>query len=118
MKKIKYLLYFLLFIICSVVIGEFVKKRRLNLLSQNTNQIIAKYGDFTVMRNRGPVTFFTYKLKNEVFTIDVNGKYDFLQKGDTVIVKYSIEDPSVATVVEFCYMKNHKGKDYCDCKSE
>ena len=40
---------------------------------------------------------------------------DFLKKGDTVLIKYSIEDPSVAEVIDFCYMKKHKGKAYCDC---
>lgn len=36
------------------------------------------------------------------------GKYDFLQKEDTVLIKYSVEDPSVAEIVNVFYMQKYK----------
>lgn len=41
------------------------------------------------------------------------GKFDFLQKGDTVLIKYSNSDPSVVEIIDPCYMKKYKGNNYC-----
>jgi hypothetical protein len=33
--------------------------------------------------------------------------------GETLSIKYSLEDPSVAEVIDPCYMQKHKDKPYC-----
>lgn len=80
MKRIKSLLYFIVFVGCCLFVGQYIKKRHENLLTKNTYQTLAIYENNLVMRNRGPVSFFNYKVKKIVFTIDINGKYDFLKK--------------------------------------
>lgn len=91
-----------------------MKNRRQYLLSENTKNSTAIFDGCIVMKNRGSVSFFVFENVNEKIVLDINGSYTFLQKGDTVLIKYSIKDPNVAEVIDFCYMKKHKGKSYCE----
>jgi hypothetical protein len=110
MFKIKNLIYIIVFVMISIGVGEFLKNRSKKLLSKNTKTSIAKFHNVVTMVNRGPVSFFEFEHSNEIIIIDINGSYPFLKKGDTVLIKYSQEDPTVAEVIDFCYMKKHKGK--------
>jgi len=94
----------------SIAVSEFLKNRSKKLLSKNTIISIAKFQNVVTMRNRGPVSYFEFKHFNEKIIVDVNGLYPFLKQGDTVLIKYSREDPTVAKVIDFCYMKKYKGK--------
>lgn len=109
----KYIVYVFLFFSIGFGVNYIIDKRYERLMSKNTKQALAIYDDLIIMRNRGPVSFFIFKEKTDNILIDINGEYNFLQKGDTVLIKYSIEDPTVAEVIDFCYMKKHKGKSYC-----
>lgn len=87
-------------------------------MSKNTKKSIAFFDGYTVFRNVGPQSFFNFYVQRTKYKIEKHGRFNFLQKGDTVLIEYSIEDPSVGKVIDFCYMKKHKGKDYCNCLDE
>jgi hypothetical protein len=110
MFKNKPLFSFILFVMISITVGEFFKNRSKKLLSTNTNTSIAKFQNVVKMVNRGSVSYFEFEHSNEKIIVDVNGLYPFLNKGDTVLIKYSLEDPSIAEIIDFCYMQKHKGK--------
>lgn len=75
---------------------------------------LAIYDSYTVVRNTGPISYFYFKIKkDEKILLEEIGRYDFLQKEDTVLIKYSLEDPSIGEVIDPCYMQKHKGKPYC-----
>jgi hypothetical protein len=84
-------------------------------MSKNTKQTIAIYDSYTTVRITGPISYFYFEHNHRKILLEELGKYDFLKKGDTVLIKYSLEDPSIAEVIDFCYMKKHKGKTYCKC---
>lgn len=64
-KNIKYRIYFLVFVTLSIVIGEYVKNRRLTLLSRNPKKTLAIYDSYTVVRNTGPISYFYFKIKKD-----------------------------------------------------
>ena len=105
----------ILFLSTAISIGYYNKNKRQSLLANNTKISFAIYDGNTVVRNSGTISYFYLKLKNRIILIEELGKYGFLSKGDTVLVKYSLEKPDVAKVIDFCYMKKHKGKEYCNC---
>jgi hypothetical protein len=118
-KNKKYLLYIVVFFTIGFILNYFLDKRYDNLISKNTKKTIAIYDGYEVGYNSGPVSYFYFRSKNNnMELLDLYGKYNFLQKGDTVLIIYSKEDPSVGKVIDFCYMKKHKGKEYCNCLDE
>ena len=58
----------------------------------------------------GKVIVIYFNVKNYSYSIIESDNNDFIQKGDTVLVKYLVGDPSIAKVIDFCYMQKHKGK--------
>lgn len=54
--------------------------------------------------------FFKYKVKNKNYTFNENGDFSSMKIGDTLLIKYSLKDPSIARVVDKCYMQKYKGK--------
>jgi hypothetical protein len=53
---------------------------------------------------------FEFKIKNKKYTFNDSGDYTFLKIGDSVLIEYSLKDPSVARVIDKCYMQKYKGK--------
>lgn len=104
---------FILFLLVSIIIGFYNQNRREKLLKFNTKETHAIYDGFAIVKNTGPESYFYFKVNDQKILTFELGKYEFLQKGDTVLIKYSLEDPSVAEVIDFCYMRKHKGKAYC-----
>jgi hypothetical protein len=107
--------HFIILIIVFIIIGNSVfylfdkfKERKLN----NEKSLIAKgVVDRRIKSGSGgKVIVVFYKVKNQSYSIIENDIYDFIEKGDTVLVKYSDDDPSISKVLNFCYMQKYKGK--------
>ena len=116
MKNKDFIIKVVIVIIIGNLVGfliEFYKKNKLNGYSKNvtgiyTNLIYSAY-------SKKMYVYKYYVNSKQLKLISPNGN-DQLEKGDTVLIKYSIEDPNVGKVIDFCYMQKHKGKAYCDCK--
>ena len=54
--------------------------------------------------------FFKYKVKNKNYIFNENRDFSSMKIGDTLLIKYSLKNPSVARVVDKCYMQKYKGK--------
>lgn len=85
-----------------------MKNRRLQLLSSNTMESIAIFQERYVSKNGGPISVFTFKIENNTIKSEVYKKFEHLQKGDTVLIKYSIQAPSIIEVLDKYYMKKYK----------
>lgn len=113
MKNKKLIITITILVILGLIVNYYLDKRNERLMSKNTDTTIGVYDGFIVVRNTGPKSYFYYFIKDKKMLTSEPGKFNFLQKGDTVLIKYSIEDPSVAEVIDYCYMQKHKGKSYC-----
>lgn len=51
---------------------------------------------------------FEYKVKGKFFRTEEIGDFSFLQIGDSVLIKYAVNDPSVARVLDKYYMQKYK----------
>ena len=85
-----------------------MKKRRTRLLSENTQESIAILKERFISKNSGPITVFSIQLKDKIIEVDINKKFEHLNIGDTVLLKYSKVDPSVGVVINPCYMRKYK----------
>lgn len=82
--------------------------RRNKIKMENTIITEAFYIDNVHIKNNGPISSYYYSVENKRYE---NGFYDtdkFLQKGDTILIKYSKEDPSLSEVVDKYYMQKYK----------
>jgi hypothetical protein len=50
---------------------------------------------------------FKYTYGNKKYTFTESQSFSFLNLGDTVKIKYSVKDPSVAKVIDKYFMKKH-----------
>jgi len=116
--KIKDLIHLILFVTIlfgGVFIRDLYYKSKLEE-NKNTIAIIDKKSKEYLGNYR---LYFKYRVfKRNIISDDISEQKFFnqLNIGDTILIKYSIEDPSISKVVDFCYMKKHRGKDYCDCE--
>lgn len=102
---------------CFFLIGipiRLILNEKYNYIMSDTRKGKVVFEERFISKNSGLCSVYTYSNNKKIMIY--GGCGDFLKKGDTVLVKYSIEDPSVAEVIDFCYMKKHKGKVYCDCE--
>ena len=100
----------LLFILGVVLVRFILDKRSEKLLenSSNTLNIFAYYQGSSFVRSSGWTSGFKYELNGREYYLGTRGKINFLEKGDTVLIEYSIKDPSVAKVVDLYYMEKYK----------
>ena len=112
LKRKTEIISIIIFFILAFILNYFVQKRNHELISRNTLETYAFYDSYTVVKNTGPISYFNFQVKGQKILFYELGKYDFLKKGDTVLIKYSAEDPNIAEVIDFCYMQKYKGK--CD----
>ena len=108
MTNINKIVLFILFVGISIIIGFYTKSKKERMLSLATLKTVAIYKETIVHYNTGPTSYFLYKANNVGYILNQYGKFDFLQKGDTVLIEYSKEDPSVARVIDFKYMQKFK----------
>ena len=100
----------MIFITIGTTIGVFYENKKKKLLSTNTK---VTHGYLTkrinVARSCNESYYYYYiKIISLKFEIWECGLKPFLEIGDTVLIKYSLEDPSVAKVIDFKFMKKFK----------
>jgi hypothetical protein len=77
------------------------------MMAGPTSKTYAKYSSYTVFARGGPQSYFIFYVSKVKYEFSVSGRYNFLTKGDTVLIKYAISDPNYAKVIDFHY-KNRK----------
>ena len=91
----------------ALLYGMLREDRRMKLF-QNTE---VTYG-FLIEEHHGSANFrygkFYFFVKNKRFDIKEWHYFTELSKGDTVLIEYAIEDPSVARVKDKYYMQKYK----------
>lgn len=53
---------------------------------------------------------YRYSVSGKEYKYDESRNFNSLKVGDTILIKYSVEDPSVARVVEKYYMKKYRDR--------
>jgi hypothetical protein len=101
-------------IVGGLIYNNYADKRWNRLMSKNTNKTFAYVTGYSHLYRGGTVLDFKYYVNGKKHESFISFKDKTLKKNDTILIKYSIEDPSVVKVIDFCYMKKHKGKEYCD----
>ncbi|WP_417265161.1 hypothetical protein [Brumimicrobium sp.] len=104
----RFIILILIFIIIGTTIGVFYENKKKKLLSTNTK---VTHGYLTKRINVARScneSYYYYYIKNNKFEIWECGLKPFLEIGDTVLIKYSLEAPSVAKVIDFKFMKKFK----------
>lgn len=103
---------FILFFLLIVIIDNSKKTNRLQKLKV-TKQNWGIYKGEVIGVGITGFNFEHYNEKGQQFTLIDKTYFWYLKEGDTVLLKYSIEDPSIGEVIDPCYMQKHKGKSYC-----
>lgn len=112
MDKTKLMLIVLPFLIVFALISSGIKSNyRKRMLKGETKETIAVFSGSSNPAKGTPSSSFSF---------DVNGKQHksfsdeqglgFLKYGDSVQIRYSVEDPDIIKVLDACYLKKHKGK--------
>ncbi len=58
-----------------------------------------------VSKNSGSISVYSFDKNGEKEEVLISGKSSLINMGDTILIKYSREDPSLAEVIDFSYMK-------------
>ncbi len=93
-------------VLIAIVVNIYIDKKRNKLLEKSIDikgVLIEKYSE-----GKNKTGTFEFKLKNNKIKFDFIGDFSFLQVGDTVLIQYAIEDPSVARVKDRYYMRKYK----------
>jgi len=109
-KTLKYVIYISIFFCVGFGINFLLDYRQSYLLLKNTKITFALYHKSFISVGSGKRSVFQFNLKGKKVFFIIMAKYDFLQKGDTVQIMYSVEDPEIVEVIDYCYMKKYKGK--------
>ncbi len=104
-SKKKIIIVLILFVLAFIGAIYFQFKREEQLKrTQNSTAIIIKKGR-TV---RGGATVY-FEVNSKRLEAKIwGGDYDFLNIGDTILIKYAIEDPTLVEVIDKYYMQKYK----------
>ncbi len=86
---------------------NFINENRKQKLLQNSNTTIGLLIE-EYSKGKNPKGTFQFELKGKKYVIDHIGDFSYMKKGDSVLLQYSIEDPTVARVKDRYYMKKYK----------
>jgi hypothetical protein len=91
------------------IIYNYTKEKKANVLLNDSVQVPA----ILIEKNEGnthapPSGEFKYKVGRRDYSFTESGKYGDIQVGDTVLIKYAVKDPSVASVVDKYYMNKYQ----------
>jgi hypothetical protein len=93
-------------VLIAIVVNIYIDKKRNKLLEKSIDIKGVLFEKYTEGKNK--MGTFEFKLKNSKIKFDYIGDFSFLQIGDTVLIQYAIEDPSVARVKDRYYMRKYK----------
>jgi hypothetical protein len=108
MSKTKHIFWSFLgaLLFVSILFGIIRYNKRETLLKNSNSTfgiLVRQYS-----KGKNPNAVFTYKVKDKIYEFNQIGNYTNFKKGDTVLIEYAIEDPSVARVVDKYYMQKYK----------
>ncbi|MCE2743321.1 MAG: hypothetical protein LW701_07125 [Fluviicola sp.] len=89
----------------SIIINILIDKNKQKLLEKAytiKGILIEKYPE-----GKNPTGTFEFHLKNKKIQFDYIGDFSFLKIGDTVLIEYAKDDPTVAKVKDRYYMKKY-----------
>lgn len=89
---------------------ETYHEERLLKTSETTKAILKRIEINTTPKSGYSGGVFEYDLNGHNIEFSDKGNFRMLRIGDTVLIKYSIEDPSVARVIDKYYMEKYKSK--------
>lgn len=108
-KQVKQFSLLFLFILGVIFVRFILDKRSEKLLEDSSNTLtFAYYQGSSFVRSSSWASGFKYELNGREYYLRTRGKINFLEKGDTVLIEYSIKDPSVAKVVDLYYVEKYK----------
>ena len=112
MDKTKLMLIVLPFLVIGAFIYQSIKSNyEKRMLNGKTKETIAVFSG-RINSYRGAIgTYYIFEVngkQHESFS-DEQG-LGFLKEGDSVRIKYSVQDPDIIKVLDACYLKKHKGK--------
>ncbi len=101
----------IIFVIMIIIFGlgyNIYNNSRRNTLLKNSMLITG----FLVSEDHSSHKFlsgdFKFLVKNKKYSFRHNGDFSFLKVGDTVLIEYAVDDPTVARVKDRYYMKKYK----------
>lgn len=106
-RKINILIIFLILSV-AFAIKLYSDKKSNELLDGETSVAFATLSSYTNSYGGGRVGFFDYKVNRKNYDLRVSKNLDFMEIGDTILVRYSVTHPSVAEVEDLYYMEKYK----------
>ncbi|OJX38802.1 hypothetical protein [uncultured Flavobacterium sp.] len=77
---------------------------------ENTSETKAFYIKNFHVKNFGPTSYYYYYVDHHKYQGSFYDTDTFLKKGDTILIKYSKENPSLSEVVDKYYMQKYRGR--------
>lgn len=109
-KKFLRIFYTISAIILSIVFYySYRRDKYIEKMLQNTD---STYAIITDVKNGGPRSSkrckYFYFVKGKKYDYETRGDFTFLKEGDTILIRYSIGEPSIATVENPSIMSRFK----------
>jgi hypothetical protein len=83
-------------------------KKSNELLQGETLITFGIFTSYTNVYKSGRVGFFDYKVNRKDYDLRVAKNLDFMEKGDTILIRYSLTHPSISEVEDLYYMEKYK----------
>lgn len=107
MKRYKNILIVLGLILLMVLFQQIFDYRYAKKM-QKTIETEAYFIENIHMKNIGPTSYYYYYVNNKKYEGYFRDTEMFFLKNDTILIKYSTEDPSISEVVDKYYMQKYK----------
>jgi hypothetical protein len=98
-------------LVCFIFIGltyNIYNDHKRQKLFQNSKNTIGILIEESHSSQKFLVGYFYYYVGKKKFKIREKQNFSHLKKGDTVLIRYAVEDPSVARVIDKYYMQKYK----------
>jgi hypothetical protein len=110
MKKKEFIIGIILLIVIGNVVGFLMDYAKEERLKSDTGVTFGVYDREIKSAYSGSVWVFNYELNQINYSIKEHNLTSNLKQGDTVLIEYSLEDLSVARVIDYKYMEKYKDK--------
>ena len=113
MSNRKVVIFVIIVIVIGNLIGLGIEELKKIKLKQDIKTVKGLFNRNIKSAYSSDVAVFRYTVNGENYSIIIESKKKHLQKNDTVLIKYSIDDPSIAEVIDYCYMGKYKKNNFC-----
>ena len=97
-----------MFFVIGLIIRNYLDNRYKKLMTKNTKNTKAVFVRSFISKNSGSMSVYSFDKNGKKEELLISGKSTLIKIGDTVLIKYSREDPSLAEVIDFSYMKKYE----------